>query len=479
MDDIYLNILATLESQGELDLAQTDLDILAAHEPHSQRVAVLQSALEERRGHLPEAQAVLERFITTHLDSGVARANLARLQWKSGQRERALATLRFALMTEPNQERSLHLFAALLEEDGGLDLALSNLRLLAQNPGAWQPAWVAAQLASSRAPEQAGELLVLAARQSRMIFPPNVASMMALLRSLPKPHEAAVALRPFCRSEAQAALDLFLAQLSRPASSPGAISVTCLRRSVWRHLSQPQSRSALGLAPIIILKPEGWGVQEVSGRLARGFALLVAETLDALAGASVAVVLETVPQAGVVTRDKPLGGKELARLAGSSCQHLLSSYLSFQPPNEFILDTEIYSHTGEYLGRESCRAAHPGACLQQLAQRLSASLVSAGEAPLPPTPDLEVEDALARESAAALVLCAEGALSPETLSNPGRLLDGLVEYTLKNQGGPAFLTLWAGVEAAGRAGLPGGEAQQAMLTELIAANEGLSYWTGL
>lgn len=479
MDELYLEILDLLEKRGDLEKARAGLELLAASEPQSQRVAVLRAALAERQDRLPEALAILETFVAANFDSAVARTNLARLQWKAGEPDKAIATLRFGLMTNPNQERSLHFFAALLEEQGGFEAALSSLRILARTPGAWLPAWVGAQLAISRTPGEVGSLLLLAAEQAREPFPANVPALMGLLRPLPEARQVATALRPYCRSEAQAELDELLAE-PRPVLATGAdpIRVTCLRRSVWRHISQPQPRSALALAPIVLIKPESWGAQEVAGRLARGFSLLVAETLDALAGGSVAVILETIPQAGVITRDEPLRGAELARAAGSSCEHLVSCYLSFRHPNEYLLDAEIYSSKGDYLGRDSCRAAHPGACLQQLAQRLSANLSEAGATPYPPMPDLEVEDALARETVASLILCAEGALSRDTLANPGLLLDNLVEYALTSQTGPALLTLWAGVEAAARAGLPGGEAQKAAMAEVMATNRGLARWTG-
>jgi hypothetical protein len=439
----------------------------------------LQAALWERKDRPEEAARVLESFIAGGRDNAVARSNLARLQWKNGDRTRAITTLRFALTQDPNQERALHFYAALLEQDAGWPGALGALEALAQAPGAWLAAWVGAQLASSREPEQVGRLLLLAAKQARVPFPPNPDNLLDLLASLPQEQqrEVAGALRAFCRQEAQQKLDALLA-VPRLGPQGGESVATCLRRSVWRHLSQPQTSSALGLAPICLIKPEGWGVAEVAGRLGRGFALLIAESLDAIAGCSAAVILETVPVAGVVARPSPQSGPDLAQQAGGSCGYLLSSYMSFKAPNEFILDTEIYDDKGTYVSRESCRAAHPGACLQQLAQRLSASLISgATPEPLPPMPDLEVEDALARETVASFLLCAGRALSAKALGNPGLSLDALVNYAVKAESGAAVLTLWAGIEAAARAGLPGGQAKRSVMADILARNEGLAYWT--
>ena len=478
MDELYLDVITLLEKGENLEKAHQLLATLREHECDTQRVVVLEAALLEREGRLQDSQERLQRFIAANLDCGVARSNLARLQWKGGERARAIGTLRFGLMKDPNQERSLHLLAAWLEEESDLPGALSSLRVLAQNPGAWLPAWVACQLASTRAPLDAGDFLVLSARQAQIPFPPNVTTLVELVGSLPDSRTVAAAIRPYCRADAQAALDALLSE--PPAVGPASASelkVTCLRRSVWRHLSQPQPCSALGLCPIVLIKPESWGVEQVAGRLARGLALLMAESLDALTGGSVAVILETVPP-GVITRDKPVAGADLARLAGSSCKQLLSAYLSFRPPSEFILDAEIYSSKGEYLTRESCRADHPGACIGQLAQRLSTNLVSADSSPYPPTPDLEIDDALARETVASLILCAEGALSPSALANSGQLLDALVQYALQSESSSSLLTLWAGVEATARAGLPGGEAQREMLAQILSGNADLVAWIG-
>jgi hypothetical protein len=259
MDQLYFEIVAMLE-QGQVTEAEAALPRLCQAEPNSQRVAVLQAALWERKDRPEEATRVLESFIAGGRDNAVARSNLARLQWKKGDRTRAITTLQFGLMQDPNQERALHFYAALLEQDGGWSGALGALEALAQAPGAWLAAWVGAQLASSREPEQVGRLLLLAAKQARVPFPPSPDSLLALLASLPQEQqcEVAGALRPFCRQEAQQKLDALLA-VPRLGPQGGESAVTCLRRSVWRHLSQPQTNSALGLAPIGLIKPEGWG----------------------------------------------------------------------------------------------------------------------------------------------------------------------------------------------------------------------------
>jgi hypothetical protein len=479
-DGLYLDLIGMMEANQDPDTIAPALDDLAKLEPESQRVVVLRASLLEHQGRLVEAAQMLEAFVAGRSDSAVARTNLARLQWKAGQRSLALATLRLGLMKDPNQERPLHLYAALLEEDSNFAGALGSLRLLAGSPGAWLPAWVGAQLAASRQPEEAGPMLLMAARQSQVPFPPNPAGLMQLLEALPSHSQRSLAieLRPYCHQQAQILLDAFLARPQAPNALTEGVAVTVLRRSVWRHLSQPQQMSELGLAPICLIKPESWDVEQVAGRLGRGFALLVAETLDAIAGCSAGVVLETVPGAGVVARDTPQTGALLALQAGDSCRYLISSYLSFRTPNEFILDAEIYDQKGTYLARESCRAAHPGACLQQLAQRLCASLTATADpGPLPPMPDLELDDALAREAVASLLLCSRGALRVNALGNPGSLLDGLVEYAVRGDTAPSLLTLWAGIEAAARAGLSGGQQQRDILTQVLAANDDLAYWT--
>lgn len=85
-------------------------------------------------------------------------------------------------------------------------------------------------------------------------------------------------------------------------------------------------------------------------------------------------------------------------------------------------------------------------------------------------------DALARDAVASLILCAEGALTLEALANPGRLLDQLVEYTVGNDSPASFLTLWAGVEAAARAGLEAGRTQQPIVRDLLKQDQRLEAW---
>lgn len=471
-----------MEADEGAQSLEAAIEELERREPHSQRATVVRASWLEQQGRSEEAVEVLEAFAKKHRDCGVARTNLARLQWKAGQRPQALANLRLGLITDPNQGRALHLYAALLEEDSSFSGALGSLRLLAGRPGAWLPAWVGAQLAASREPAEVGPLLLLAAQQSQQPFPPHPGDLRDLVKAVSpgSQRELAQNLRPYCTSEAQRLLDALLAEPATLSSPVQGLVVTLLRRSVWRHASQPQGTVDLGLSPVVVIRPEEWGVGEVAGRLSRGLALLAIETLDALAGCSAAVLVESVPEAGVVTRESPLTGELLASQAKGGCTHLLSSYLSFRSPTEFILDAEIYDRQGSYVGRESCRAPHPGACVQQLAQRLCASLATtaSGSEPSPPLPDLELEDALAREAVASLLLCAEGALHLRTLGNPGRLLDGLVEYAVQRESASSLLTLWAATEAAARAGLSGGEPQREILSEVLAANEALAFWIG-
>jgi hypothetical protein len=477
MDDLYLDIVSSLEAGAEPDPAE--LGRFNALEPGSQRQVVLSAYLLEIEGRHQEAAALLEGFIEAHFASGVARANLARLQWKGGEADKALATLRLALLQDPNQERALHLYAALLEGQSGISGALLGLEGLAGNQGNWLPAWVGAQLAGAREPSQLSRFLLLAARQAGPVFPPNSERLLHLLSLLPSTsqRELAAGLRPFCHQQAQAMLDQLLEQLPHsPGETPTQTAVTFLGRSVWRHLTQPLTRASLGLAPVCLIKPETWGVADIAGRLGRGFSLLLAELLDATVDCQPAVILESHPQAGMIVHNKPLPGNLLASQAGSFGDRLLSSYLSFHPPQDFILDAELYDSAGNYLARESCRALHPGECVEQLAQRLAGGLTALSSGTRPPTPSLSVQDALARDAAASFVLCAEGALSAAALGNSGLLLDTLVAYALQAQNAAALLTLWAAVEAAARADLPGGSAQRESLAEVMSVNAELTFW---
>ncbi len=481
-DELYLDLIGHLEND-RLSEARRCHDSLAPIEPSSQRVIVVGAQLLEKSGHLEKAQESLEAYVAKNLDAGVARANLARLYYKAGERSKAVSTVRFALMRAPNQERSLHFYAALIQEDGGIQGALDTLKLLSDMPGAWLPAWVAAQLARAHdLPERIPEYLVVAARNSQAPFPPNPESFRELFMAVPTQDRRTLAnsLRSYCRAETREFLDLVMsATAPRYLSSDTPSHVHPLRRSVWRHLVAPTQRSVFGLGPVSFIKPETWGVAEIAGRLGRGYALLVSEALDSRAGLDAAVLLETDPARGVMTRSGPLPGTLLAGLAGSSCTHLISSYLSFRDPSEFVLDVEIYNSDGIYSGRESFRAQHPGACLSALSDRLaSLGLTPSDDSPRPPEPNFDLPDALARESVAVLTLCAERALAVETITNPGQLLDQLVEYAVAAQSGAAMLTLWAGVEAAARAHLEAGLLQQPLVQEILEQNPQIHAWVG-
>jgi hypothetical protein len=482
-DDAYRKLVELFESQAEPARLKPALEQLRQAEPNSQRVAVLTALLWERQGQPEQAAQTLEAFIAASPENAVARTNLARLQWKAGQSTRALTTLRFGLLQQPNQERALHLYAALLEEETGFSATLQALELLSQAVGAWQPAWVAAQLASTRQPEQTPPLLLRAARHAPPgRFLPHPDSLMALLHALPPGprRELASQLRPYCQQPAQTLIDRLL-ESSRPepppaGTPPEVTTVTLLGPSAWRHLSQPQERYQLGLGPICLLKPQSWGVAEIAGRLSRGYALLFLEQLQATSGTSAALILESLPSRGVLAPPTPRTGAELARQAKGRCDLLLSCYLSPAKDNEFILDAEIYNAQGEYQGRDSCREPRPGVTLQKLAHNLGTRWALPQGVPRAPLPRLEPDDALAREAVASLLLCAAGALRPQTLGNPGLLLDTLVEYCLGAETEAAFLTLWAGIEAAARADLPGGTAQKTMLEPLLGDNPALRRW---
>lgn len=480
-DGRYLELMARLEAGDDPTSLADDVALLVQGEGETQRLAVLQAAIADQQGQPQEAMALLERFIASKSDNGVARANLARLQWTAGERVKALGTLRFALVQAPNQERSLHLYAAWTEQQTGFESALRSLELMSGTAGAWRPAWVAAELASSRLPARVSSLLLLAAGQSKAAFPPSVERFFELLDAIPAAdrHAAGATLRPFCDSATQALIDEWL---ERPRLQPrvaGALKVTALQRSAWRHLVGAEVDLQLGVAPICLIKPQAWGVAEVAGRLSRGLALLLVEALDALSGGPAAVLLQTVPEAGVVTRPTPLSGEELAAQNAGRCEKLISAYLSFREPGEFLLDVELYDGRGGYLNRASCRGSDPGACLDQLARQLVSALGSnRSETSPPPYPSLGVEEALVRETVASFVLCAEGALKPSALGNPDRSLQALVEYALRAGTADALLCLWAAVEAGARAGVPGGEGQRTMIGEVMAAHPALLEWTG-
>lgn len=479
MEELYHKLLSLLERRDDLESAALALEEFHQQEPDSQRTAVLEAVLKERQGRIEEAVGVLENFIARCSDNAVARSNLARLYWKTGDSSKALSSLRFALIQNPNQERSLHLYASWLESQSQLSGALSGLALLSQTPGAHLPAWVAAILSEVRAPERIAELLLLSARQATAPFPPDLDTFARLLAAVPETQRrtTAQALRPFCHQQAVLDIDELLAQTTSAVNSQRPTKSHRLQRSVWRHLSAPLATTSLGLAPVCLISPQKWGVLDLSGKLGRGFALLTCEMLDSLQNVSCSALLETVPESGLLRRDTPHSGESLALPAEGSCERLVSTYLSFQEPDQFLLDAELYSAQGHYLGRHSFRALHPGECLRQLAEKLVSLFPGQSSVTdLPPPPHLDIDDALARDAVASLILCAEGALEPTTLGNPGLILDNLVQYALQSGDASSMLCLWAGIEAAARAGLPSGQEQRAAFEEILKSNSSLTAW---
>ncbi len=484
-DELYLQSIQALES-GDLDAAKRQINRLLEEEPKSQRAIVLTAHHLELQQEPQQAMELLQTFVTSSPDNAVARTNLARLQLKSGDRTKALSTLRFGLMQKPNQERALHLYAAMLQEDQGLQGALTGLKTLAGGPSAWLPAWVGAQLAAAHgAPEHIEDFLVEAASRAKTIFPPDLSSLTKLLEAVPKAqfHTLCVRLRSYCSPAAQAWLDAALERQQGPGAqdTSGVTFTTHIRRSVWRHLSSLGSSCSIGLAPVHLVKPEAWGVSEVSGRLSRGFALLLAERLDSEPSGPTASVFIDSQVNGLLALSGPATGSELASRAQPSHQYLLSSYLSAQGAEDFILDAEIYDARGAYLERESCRATHPGQCLNLLASRLTERFpkteVSDSSQSTPPSPDLNIEDALARDAVVTFLLLREKKLDVEVVKNPGLLLDQLVHYALNSETESALLTLWAGIEAAASESIPSAEAQRAVMASILENNPRLKVWT--
>ncbi len=482
-ESLHAEIIEYLES-NQLDSAEVALSRLKEMEPNSQRFCVLQAALWEKQGQMRRALELLERRVRSSLDSGVARTNLARLYWKLDERDKALSVLRFGLTQEPNQERALHFYAALTEQSSGLEAALSALAVLAEGRGAWLPAWVGAMLATQHgAKEQIGPLLHLAAQRAQSPFPPesDTDGFRRMLQSLPSHarRSTATQLRPYCRIEAQSLIDEFLQSCSSGSRLAGEVVETAfIGRSVWRHFGSKSQEFQLGVAPVVLLEPENWGMAELAGRLGRGLALLLTELLDSLGGVSAAVHLGYQAGVGLLNPSRPYSAEELCRRNASRARLLLGVYLTHKSHGEFVLDAELYSDCGQYLERESCRGSHPGTCLELLAKRLQARLGPAEGLAGAPKPDLDVQDALARDAVATFVLCADGNLGQETIANSGLLLDALVDYAVERGESSSLLTLWAGVEAARAAKVPSAEQHKELLDDLLGPASALSPWIG-
>lgn len=466
------------EAVRELELGSTELALrFVKEEPESERSAIVQSQLHEIAGNTQSAADVLSEFIKKHLDSGVARGNLARLQWQLGQPDKALTTLRFALAQKPNQERTLHFYASLLEEQNGFNSTYRALLGLSKPEGAWMPAWVAAILSATRGEEQLSlEALLQCAQRSGGRFPPHADSFLTLLERFEaqRKTEAWQALRPYCSAEITQRGDRMFASMPEAVSGkPDRVVMGSIIGGTASHALLSREVSTVFLTPVRLIKPESWHASEIAGALGRGLALLLAEFLLSKSGVVAEVGIPSSPENGLLFSQELPPVSELLKLAPEGTGLILSAYLSRKADGSFTVDCEKYDGRGGYLGHTTANAVEPGLCIESLAGQLDASLTASPNELPSWRPSIDLDGLMAKDTAAAFLLCQSGALNRNRLPNPGLSLDLLAEHASGSQNPLDLVSYYNAVCAADSLGVPSASEQRALVTSLLQKDETL------
>lgn len=481
-EDIYFAAIRELE-QGSLEAARQFVSKLSSLEPDEERTIILQALLLEEDGKLAQALALLEDFTRKNLRSAHARSNLARLQWRNGDHGKALATLRFSLTQEPNQERALHLFASAVESQSSFRGAYNQLMTMSLSPKAWAPAWVAAEISARVGQEkEMVEALLRSAQRKSQSFPPNVARLKYLLSTLSSDaaQDCWRSLRPYCGFALQEELDaLYLSAPLLNVAPPSSPQAWGYFRGglVGQALTLESSRPTLVLSTIRLVNPEEWVDPATAGRLSRGLGLLLGEVLLFHHQVVSELALPCVADQGMVYEAKIATVEELvSRRSDPSAERFLSLYLTYQKSGMFVLDAEIYDHTLQYRGRASSKADDPGSCLLLLAEKVVESLDRDTAVTRWPAWACLVtpEHAFSRDTAAAFQLAAQGLLRPQCLPNPGLGLDLLAEHAADTQSPLDLITLWWSLRSAAVLKLPTAEQQLQTLESIMKKSPVLS-----
>lgn len=475
-DNLYFEAVRELEG-GLSKHAQELVAEMVKREPASERTAILRSQVLEAENQLDKAANLLEEFVKKNLQSPHARGNLARLQWRLGEPEKALGTLRFALAQQPNQERTLHFYAAIMEEKNGFRVAYRSLMDFAKNPEAWVPPWVAAVLSNAKGEQElSAQALLTAARNSPQRFPPNPDTLLSLLQDQPTEQQKELwqALRPHCRPEAKAAGDnLFSGTTQAPKTSPRT-SLGRIKGGTSAHPLLGNSPAVAVIPPVRMIKPENWQAEAIAGPLSRGFSLLLAELFAFKFGVCVESVIPCSPEGGVYFSNQSPQVEELRDMAGPDTQHIYSAYLSRGSDNMFALDCERYDRKGNYLGHLTEKSEQPSLCAEAMATRLVSDL-GKKKHDLPNwQPNLELESLLARDTAASFLLCESGSLTLSCLPNPGLSLDLLAGHSAESQNTIDLWSYWNALVAAEQLGVPSAKEQRETVEELLQKSPELS-----
>lgn len=478
-EEFYFAAIREFE-QGSLEGARAFVEKLSRLEPDSERAVILKALILEEDGQIPQAIGLLEDFTRKNLRSAHSRSNLARLQWRAGEHRRALMTLRISLAQEPNQERALRLFASMVESELSFKSAYDQLMMMAGSPKAWLPGWVAAELALTFGDYEQVESALRRALERRPVeFPTDRLLKILLALGENRAGRCWELARPYAPSMILGEFDeRFLPRMkSREAPDKEKWTQGRLLGGVIGGLLARDKVAASALSTVRLIGGEILMGAEMMGRLERGLALLLAELLLIRFGVVAELSFPLVAEEGFVDEKGPTSGELLKARHGSEfMERLVSLYLSVQKSGEFVLDAELYDRDGVYLGRCASRGAGPEEALADMTLRLGEFLPSA----LDPRPydgwesPLSLTHALAREVAAAFVLCGEGAMSIDAIQNPGFSLELLTETAIESGSAADLLALLAALRGAAYCRVETAEEQRALLERTLERDPGLA-----
>lgn len=478
-EEFYLAAIREFE-KGSLEAARGFVEKLSRLEPDSERSVILKALLLEEDGQLSYAVSLLEDFTRKNLQSAHARSNLARLQWRTGDHRRALMTLRLSLAQEPNQERALRLFASMVESELNFKSAYEQLMMMAGTPSAWLPAWLAAELATVFGDIAQVETALSRAMERRAPSFPRE-RLLKILLSLRGREAGRVwdLVRPYAPPELLPEFDQRFLAARNYGQAPEARqwSQGLLRGGVFGSLLAPGESPTVALSVVHFLDGEKLVEGSLLGRLERGFSLLLAELLLLRFGVVADLSLPFVPQGGLVDEEGPTSGERLAlRHKDTPADRLVSLYLSAQKSGELVLDAEFYQKDGTYVGRCAARGEGPERALAEMVDLLGERVY--------PTIDpvvflgwespLGLTHALAREVAAAFVLCGRNEMSMVAIPNPGLSLELLSETALESGTAADLLTLSVALRSAEACGVATAGQQRALLEEVALRDPGLA-----
>lgn len=482
-EELYLAAVGALE-QGLIGPAREAAARLFELESHTERAAVVRAAVLEQDGKLEEAVEFLQQFVGKNFQSAHARSNLGRLLWKVGDSENCLKNLRLSLAQQPNQERTLHLFASIVESESRFDSCFNQLLGLGKIEKAWVPLLVAAELASTLGEEQQVRLaLKELARKGVIGRQLQVPRLLKLLGSLRPNLQAEIwqELRVYVPAPYQSETDDRLLPTARslPNADRDTWSYGVITGGVLGRLLSPDTPPSLAISAVRVVNASSWIPDEMAGRYGRGLTLQLCEWLLCRHGVAAEVSLPYLREGGLVHEAGLSSGEELkARASATNLQGLISLFLTPQKNGTFVLDAEIYNHQGHYLSRLAARGDSPSECLAELVSKLAPLTPTASPPELPTGWDMALgpNHALAREVVAAFILCARGELDPGCIPNPGFSLDMLAELAAESESVSDMAALAVALKAAEKMGVATAAEQLAILRQTVTRATG---WASL